>query len=349
MYSETITVDITYNIYDNMPEYKIIDFLTDLFKLFNLTAYVDDNGDIVIQTLDSFYDEGNVIDLTKFVDTQKKEVSRNNLYSQIGFTFEEASTFAVINSNEITNDVFGNEQIDNTNNDLDLFNILAFDGGTYTVDVGLEKVMYERMTDQSDSELNTDVGWGWLVDEDQEATLTKPILFYAFHEDINGGVPSAMGFDNGIGLNLITDYYRPSNSLTEGADLGQSLHFGAEYDEYYPNNVNTESLFDTYWKETILAIYDKQSRVINISTHLPTSLLTSIKLNDTIIIRYNKYRINSIDVDITSGKANFELLSIFKDSQVEEEIPTQEVTDGQLIMTDSKSVATAINIINIEN
>ena len=54
----------------NMPKMKVIDFLTSIFKMFNLTAFYDDrrilangttNADydkIKVMTLDDFYSEG---------------------------------------------------------------------------------------------------------------------------------------------------------------------------------------------------------------------------------------------------------------------------------------------------
>ena len=44
-----------FTITEQIPKMKIIDFLTAIFKMFNLTAYVDDLGTIVVRTLDSYY------------------------------------------------------------------------------------------------------------------------------------------------------------------------------------------------------------------------------------------------------------------------------------------------------
>ena len=44
-----------FNITQQIPKIKIIDFLSGMFKMFNLTAFVNDLGIIVVRTLDSYY------------------------------------------------------------------------------------------------------------------------------------------------------------------------------------------------------------------------------------------------------------------------------------------------------
>ena len=59
---------------NNIPDISILEFLTGLFRTFNLTAFIesdlasDDYGDVVVKTLDSFYAGGTNRDITEFVD-----------------------------------------------------------------------------------------------------------------------------------------------------------------------------------------------------------------------------------------------------------------------------------------
>lgn len=300
--------DNVFNIAEQMPKIKVLDFLTGLFKMFNLTAYTDENDNIVIDTLDEYYLNGNTVDITKFVDTEIIDVKKNTLYSQIDFAFEDTQTFAAINSNIATNDEFGNERIKNTEEDSDLQKILAFEGGSYEVAPKFEKMQFERMTNQ-DSGVLTNYSWGWCVDENQSETLTNPILHYAHNVDIS--TEYNIGFDYGNPTRAtMSYYYRPSNSLSTASTHGQSLNFGSEYDEYYFDlGGNEVSLFNVYWKNTILAIYDKQSRIITLKGNLPSHYINTIKLNDTLVIRGKKFRINKLDVSITTGKTSFELVT----------------------------------------
>jgi hypothetical protein len=58
-----------------IPKMKVIDFLTSIFKTFNLTAQVVD-GVIEVKSLDSFYDDGGTQDISRLVDIEDITVSR---------------------------------------------------------------------------------------------------------------------------------------------------------------------------------------------------------------------------------------------------------------------------------
>jgi len=59
-----------------VPDIKCIDLLTGLFRMFNLTAYVDDDTDqVIVKTLDSYYSGGVSYDVTEFIDTEKSTVN----------------------------------------------------------------------------------------------------------------------------------------------------------------------------------------------------------------------------------------------------------------------------------
>jgi len=308
--------DGVFNITKNMPKIKVIDFLTGLFKMFNLTAYIDDNDDIIVETLDDYYRKGSTVDITRFTKNEESTVSRNKLYSQIDFMFEEPKTFATINSNELSRDEFGNERMSNTIDDDDLRELLAFDGGEYEVAPKFEKMQYERMTDQSNPTLLQDFCWGWCVTDDQKPTLTKPILHYMESVDVLTSETPRMGFDF---LDVSQErfpvryYFRPANSLSTSTILGQSLHFGSEKDEFYTSlGGNENSLFNNYWKNTILAIYDEKSRITTYKANLPISIANTIRLNDVVVVNRKKYRINKIDINITTGDASLELVTYRK-------------------------------------
>lgn len=165
------------------------------------------------------------------------------------------------------------------------------------------------MTDQTGGAV-TDFGWGWLVDKDARTTLPKPILFYAERMDISASTPSSIALDYYTGHISTSAYYRPSNSLTTDTEHGQSLNFGSEFDEfYYDLDDNPNSLFKTYWYNYIRGVYDKQSRIVSVTAYLPSTIITNIRLNDEIILQNNRYFINKIDANITTGKTKLELLT----------------------------------------
>lgn len=315
------------------PKIKIIDFLTSLFKMFNLTAYyvpelekTEYAGQIRVRTLDNFFLSGSTYDLTRLVDTNKIDVSRNNLFSEINFEFEKPSTFALINANQFRPkyDEFGVERINNLYSSF-IDNPLAFDGGKYDVKPKFEKMLYERMSDQDNEEVITSVLWGWSATENEQPKLTKPILFYPISQDteISNDANSDIiqiqldlsnydkdGNNTSPSYETITQYYRPSNSLS---DYSCTLNFGDEFDEWgvYTNEGGANnSLFYIFYRRYILAIYNKQSRLINLKAYLNTGTLMNLRLNDVIVIKSRRYRINEIrNINLSTGLANLELMN----------------------------------------
>ncbi len=305
-----------FNITGNMPDIKVIDFLTGLFKTFNLVAYYD-NDKINVKTLVDYYDNGQSIDLTDYVDNNVANLNRTNLYSTINFEFEKPSTFAVLNSNEITSDEFGNERMNNLSQNPEIFSTLAFDGGTYNVKNKFEKIMYERMTNQTGG-ANTNVGWGWLVNKDQESVLTKPILFYGIKQQLSsapsGNTPPVLiSFDNLDGTyTSLTRYIRASNTRSYYSGLSfveaQSINFGSEFDEFHQVE-NTTSLFKTYYEEYVEDIYNRRSRILKVKAFLPVSVVLRMTLDDEVTIGNRLYGINKMKLNLNTGKADLELMT----------------------------------------
>jgi hypothetical protein len=294
------TISTGLDVVNNMPKMKVIDFLTSIFKMFNLTAFYD--GEIIkVRTLDNYYYEGTSYDISKYIHADKHNVDKANIYSKIDFDYQNASTFAIVNSNEITNDEFGNERLNNTSPSIS--NPLAFDGGTYTVKLGFEHVMYERMRDQSDSSDLTNIQWGWMVSKDQNTILGKPLVFYC-HKQNTSAEPINIEVSSNSHT-TVTDYIKPANTLGDGL---QTINFGEEVDEYYAN-INEESLFANFYYNYIVPIYDEKSRLSRFEATLPLRIVTKLQLNDKLIVSGRSYKINKIQMNINTGKATLELIN----------------------------------------
>ena len=159
---------------ENMPEMKNIDFLTGLFKMFNLIAYYindisdADYGKIFVDTLDSYYADavnntsGGFYDVSKYIDVANSSIDAPTNYSGIDFEYEEPSTLLSINHKEQFNDIFGNEKV---RIDIDSTEI-------YKVEAPFEHMKYERIYDVNKSNTSpyhtgtddtyiTDILWGY--------------------------------------------------------------------------------------------------------------------------------------------------------------------------------------------
>jgi hypothetical protein len=282
-----------------IPEMKVIDFLTGIFKIFNLTAYVEDDGTIKVQTLDDFYSTGLEYDITDYVDITKSQINTSLPYKQIDFRFEGRETFFAATHEQLFNKEWGTIKY-NDNQKLD--------GSTFNLSVPFGHMKFEKLYDLNDSSgaTDTDIQWGWCADDNQESFIGKPILFYPIR--ITGG--------DILGMRTSTttvagsaNYIIPANTTDLSVDA-QTLNFESELDEY--NNVELENtLFETYYKTYISDVFDSKNRLTKISAFLPAKLLIKLTLADRLIINEKKYKINSITTNMKNGKSEIELLNDF--------------------------------------
>jgi hypothetical protein len=283
------------NVAKFMPKIKIYDFLKGLFNMFNLTAYVD-NGLIVVKTLDKFYEDGNEIDISNQVDTKDITVKRMNLFSNINFDFSEPKTFGMIKQNEVQQDDYGNLEYEPSTGSL------IFDGDRYSIKLPFEKLFFDRLDDENTDTL-TDFGNGWLVDKDENETITAPVLFFNRNTTISSS--QYFGFINKTAQ--LTTYNRPSNS--SNSELS-TINFNAENDEFTGNLIQN-SLFKLHYENYIENVFNINSRMHSISAVLNLDTLNSYKMNDRFIINNNKFVINSIRTDLSTGKTELELITDF--------------------------------------
>ena len=99
----------------------------------------------------------------------------------------------------------------------------------------------------------------------------------------------------------------PSNSLSFTEDTG-NLNFNAEQNEFAEEPFYN-TVFDTYYKNYIKEIFDKQRRLTKAQAFLPLSVLLNINLNDTLKIGGNIYRINNLVTNYSTLLSKLELVN----------------------------------------
>jgi hypothetical protein len=114
---DSLTSELYFIIAQQIPEMKIIDFLTGLFKMFNLTAYVDGSGTIVVRTLDSYYADrvnnssGGNFDINKHLDITKSTVDAALPFRQVNFKYKGTKTLLANQYTESNNIGWGEFKI----------------------------------------------------------------------------------------------------------------------------------------------------------------------------------------------------------------------------------------------
>ena len=280
------------------PDLKIIDLLTGLFKMFNLTAYVE-NDIIVVDTLDNFYDAYSSYKIDEYIDVDTIDVERVPLYSNINFNYVNPATKLAKKFEELNDEKFGNERFDVVINDN------YIDGTEYKVELPFEKVIYEKLVDANNGS-QTDVQYGLFVNENDEPIKGNPLIFFNISTAVNAGVNAYyISADLTIKQN-ITTYNRPSNVSADGL---QTLNFDTENDEF-ALVYNDNSLFKNFYNNYIEEIFNKTNRITKINGYLPVDILTKYRLNDRFIFNRREYKINTVTTNLNSGNTNFELYNV---------------------------------------
>ena len=291
---------------DQMPDIKVVDFLTGIFKMFNLTAFVQDDGKIMVQKLDTFYSGGTEYDISEFVETTNSQIDFAIPYQEIAFRYQKPQTFLSVNFNEINNKVFGDLENATTDSaDVETSNR----GNKYVVTLPFGKMLYERLNDLNGGALSLHQ-YGYCTDKDQNPTNIAPLMLLIDPQIT--GYNTSLSFYNGTSTGTaakLTTYNMPSNVWYYiGGSAPNTLNFGEEIDEY-EGTVNSNSLFEKFYKNYIVDTFDSRRRLTKITAYLPLRILLNYTLADTFVINNRKYKINSITTDLKSGKSELELLN----------------------------------------
>jgi len=138
-------------------------------------------------------------------------------------------------------------------------------------------------------------------------------------------------------MHQIDDYYIPSNNADPTDDDSQSIHFGAELNEYSAN-FSENSLFNTYYRTYLEEVFDSSRRLFKHTAFLPLSILSNINLNDKVVIFDRLYKINKLTTNFQTNISSLELVNETQDF-------TFEVADvvKETVKTVDASIATADN------
>lgn len=293
-----------FNIAQQIPEIKVIDFLSGIFKMFNLTAYVE-NGVIIVKTLNDYYSTGNVLDITPYIKVDQKSVNVALPFKQIEFGYEDTKTLLALKHNQQFNYDWAKE----------IYNELPdIDGGIYKVTLPFSHFKYERIFDVNNATTPTDIQWGYSATDNfnaatgnYEAALGKPLLFYPI---LVTGV-SNMSFKPTTSTHQqITSYIAPSNSRSFDPNISKTnINFKAELNEWTFGNNFTDTLFLKYYQNYIMQVFNPKNRLTKIKAILPLSVLLKFELNDRFKIVDRLFRINKITTNLTTGESDMELLN----------------------------------------
>jgi len=152
-------VDSIFTVSKQIPDIKIIDFLKGLFNASKLVVIPENDGTIYVNTVNSFYAQGDLIDVTDYVDVESVDVSRGKILNDISYKFQDPTT--ILNKQfKADNPLpYGDEdaQLKDESGNL-------LDGEALEIEVPFEQIVYERIYDDNGVD-EIELMYGAIIDE----------------------------------------------------------------------------------------------------------------------------------------------------------------------------------------
>jgi len=291
----------TFEINKNIPKIKVIDFLTGLFKMFKLVVF-QEGSEIYVNTLNNYYADGVLRDITRYVDFESYDVSRGKILNEIDFKFEDPTTILNQQFKKNTTIAYGDEELNLTDS-----NGVPLDGSSLDYKIPFEQIVFERLLDLDDNEL-TNIQYGSIIDESLNPVNPKPVIYY--NNLVSLGTKQLSFIDDtGTQVILGTDINTASHVFPLDAKTYSTV-FGAEFSTW-DGTLIQNTLYINYHKNYIESIFNIKRRDFSFDAILPLEILSSLKLNDVLKIKDNYYRIDNFTLNLINGKSKLNLINSF--------------------------------------
>lgn len=296
--SQSTTSNLDLKLY--MPDIKVEDFFSGILKMFNLTCIGYQENIYTIEQVEDWYNEGNIEDITKYTLSDDLDVSKLETFKKINFNYTKSESF--MNVAYLSNNGFeyGDLKAD-----------LNSEGSEYNIQLPFENLLFSKFSGQ-----NLQVGYA--LKTDFKSYTTKPIILYDY-----GTLQSCNFYLKGTGSAQNITTYNAFGQDTLISGINHSLNFGLEISSLLLTPINN-SLYADYYQTYLANIYNIKTRKYNVKAMLPISLLTSLRLNNRLIIRDKRFIINNMKIDLTSGEVDFELIN---DSRTIQQAPAPTMAD----------------------
>jgi len=291
---------------DIMPEIKVKEFLAGILKMYNMVIVPTTSTSFLLQPLEDWYAAGTDQNYQTYLDITQYAVNRPPLYREIEFKYQETQQILGFQYLQTNNIGFG-----------DLNNTFSFDGEQFLIEVPFECPLFERLTDQDTSTLTNVLVYKSITSEaNEDGTLNPylgaPILFYGYFDNYDFGETNPVAFvnsNNTTSREVTVAWYANTSNRYSSAAASHAITFGADIDPFHLQSVN-QSLYNNEWSNYITDLYAKARRVYNVEAVLPIGKIITLNLQNAIIWNNTKYIINNVNLNMTTGKASFELLNV---------------------------------------
>jgi hypothetical protein len=289
-----------------LPPMKMKDFVTSIFKMFNLYITVDPTNDenVLIEPRDTFYQDGNLIDWTHKLDRKGNiEVQPLGMLSASDYLFTYQGDKDYYNSDYEArfSKVYGERRIETGNEFLN-----------ETKEISVEFSPSPLVNDGSTDRIITKIYNNNITGGPKTTESNVRILFYDLLSSVNTWV-----FGSFFTFGTTQTNYPYAGHLDNPVDPDNDLNFGLTNLLYYSENaatgqinVTNANLYRLYHKAYVDEMTDKDSKVMRGSFRLTHLDLQKLDFRDTILIDNTFWRLNWIKNynPFTDGLCRVELI-----------------------------------------
>lgn len=242
-----------------------------------------------VEPLDAWYGQGAIVDITEHTDVTSIDVQRMPLYKKIQFKFTDSDCLLNKNFSQTFNRNYGDTTYQ-----------YNYDGGEFTVDLPFENLLQTKFNGTQELQI------GYSLNSEFAPYIPKPVLLYQYDNQ-----SSEFKFANDGGGHTTIDTYTPFGQDLRYNNTDITLNFAPETSTLLEIPIQ-QTGFAQYYFSYLYNLYNLKQRLISVKTILPIGILTSLKLNDRLIIRDKRYIINDMNTNLTTGEVQFSLYLDFR-------------------------------------
>lgn len=299
--TDSVTLGANMDVISYLPKMKVADFFKGVLNMFNLTCYSVGADKFQLEPLSDWYSKGAIVDISEHTIIDSIGVDRVPLYKNISLEYKKSKSA----NNEAFSSLFKKEYGDAKNT----FN---YEGGDYKIKLPFENLMMHTFRGDG-----SDLQVGKTVDSTNAKYIPEPMVLY-MSESVDAD------FNMNDGSHQALTSYVPFGQDMNSNGVDYSLNFSADNSTLlgYPIQQN---LFATYYYDYLSNLYNLKNRNVTLKAVFPVSLLTSLELNDRLIIRDKRYIINSMTTNVTNGEVSLDLIQDFRATLSETGVPPVDI------------------------
>lgn len=317
-YTDAQTGETKY-IKGGLPAQKVSEWLAGIIKMFNLVITPTSNTTFDVKTLDDWKSGGVEIDVTKYIDNSEVSVQPAELYSEIKFGYEETESIIGQEFRNINGVGYGDLELEIRDTFGD-----AISSEKFEIKVPFDNPSWSRLTNYAphtaNAELLSELLAMQYINKNLETIKSKTVMFY-YAEQINLETANETKYSfrkfyrEVLGAILVDKFWKYNLCFqynTDDDSYTHSLNFGSEVNPFTltDGTATSPTIYKSFWEDYITDLYDLSMRRTMLKAILPLHLMLDIKVNDVLTINTKKYTINNMRLNLTTGEAMFELLTL---------------------------------------